>query len=599
MKTLKLSLILLFIVSITLEAQPPQAFKYKAIAKDEWGLPLPQKDVSLRFTIYLGSGESYPVYIETHQTTTTRTGLMDVNIGQGTSQLGTFSELDWGAGDYYIKIELDPGGGTNYRLEDQSHQLLSVPYALFAGNVSNSNDADGDPENELINNIVLNGTYLEIYEGNFLTMIDLSGLQDGTQDSDADPLNEIQDLQLSENILTITKQGSPTQIDLGLFLDNTDSQTLSLTDQQLSISNGNSVILTDNTEDADADPTNEIQVLSLEENILELSSNGEPVQIDLTPYLDNTDEQTLLLNGHILEISNGNSIQLPDTVNDADADPENELQELTFTETILSISDGNTVDLASLQDGVNDADHSPTNELQTLSFSGSTLSISQGNSVVLSYTPEPGTEIDAERFNWLETQMLVQFGTFIDFRDNTEYGVVKFGDQVWMTENMSYYIDPQACGGSPLCQQFYGDSMEWHPYGRQYSYIAAQSVCPSGWHLPTDEDWMLLELNMGLPENELSLEGLRTFSDPNIYYEELIPWLLAKDVSPEFYPHYGYTFWSDITYIDSHTGYLFDHPRTFFPDDLKVERLPFQDQSGMYFIRCIKDYSASYTIPKQ
>ena len=143
------------LAAVTLNAQPPQAMKYKAMAKNEWGLPLPNKTISLRFTIYQGSEYGTPVFIEIHQTTTNKFGLMDVNIGEGTPQSGAFSDIDWGADDYYLKIELDPRGGDNFRLEDGSHQLLSVPYALFAGGVLNNDDNDADPANELINSVVL------------------------------------------------------------------------------------------------------------------------------------------------------------------------------------------------------------------------------------------------------------------------------------------------------------------------------------------------------------------------------------------------------------------------------------------------------------
>ncbi len=43
-------------------------------------------------------------------------------------------------------------------------------------------------------------------------------------DGDLDSMNEIQDLSLVGNILTITLNGSATQIDLSPYLDNTDTQ---------------------------------------------------------------------------------------------------------------------------------------------------------------------------------------------------------------------------------------------------------------------------------------------------------------------------------------------------------------------------------------
>jgi hypothetical protein len=104
------------------------------------------------------------------------------------------------------------------------------------------------------------------------------------------------------------------------------SQTLSITGHELSISGGNSVTLPDNVDDADASPTNELQDLSLSGNTLSLS--GDATSVDLSKYT-NTDNQTLSINGTTLSISNGNSVILPSGGSDADADPTNELQNLS------------------------------------------------------------------------------------------------------------------------------------------------------------------------------------------------------------------------------------------------------------------------------
>jgi hypothetical protein len=71
---------------------------------------------------------------------------------------------------------------------------------------------------------------------------------------------------------------------------------------------GNTWSTTINVNDADSDPTNEIQQLTLNNNILNLSLSNN--NINLAPYLDNTDNQTLALNGNTLNISNGNSVDL-------------------------------------------------------------------------------------------------------------------------------------------------------------------------------------------------------------------------------------------------------------------------------------------------
>ncbi|NLJ06064.1 MAG: hypothetical protein GX437_00185 [Sphingobacteriales bacterium] len=126
------------------------------------------------------------------------------------------------------------------------------------------------------------------------------------------------------------------------------TQKLSLNGHELIISNGNSVILPDNVDDADADPTNEIQTLSVA--------------------------------GKNLSISNGNTVTL--NVDDADADPSNEFQTLSLNGKDLSITNGNTVTL-----NVDDADADTLNEIQTLAINGNNLSISGGNTVALPTTP--------------------------------------------------------------------------------------------------------------------------------------------------------------------------------------------------------------------
>jgi len=67
---------------------------------------------------------------------------------------------------------------------------------------------------------------------------------------------------------------------------------------------------------------------------------------------------------------------------DADSNPQNEIQDITFhkDDFTLSIDNGNTVDLNAL---VNDNDADPKNELQTLSINSNQISISGGNSITL------------------------------------------------------------------------------------------------------------------------------------------------------------------------------------------------------------------------
>jgi hypothetical protein len=57
--------------------------------------------------------------------------LLTIEIGAGVQLTGTFSDIDWAEGPYFLKTETDPSGGTTYTITGTS-QLLSVPYALHA-----------------------------------------------------------------------------------------------------------------------------------------------------------------------------------------------------------------------------------------------------------------------------------------------------------------------------------------------------------------------------------------------------------------------------------------------------------------------------------
>lgn len=75
-----------------------------------------------------------------------------------------------------------------------------------------------------------------------------------------------------------------------------------------------------------------------------------------------------------------------DLVNDADADPTNEMNTSVVLNGLdLEVTDGNgtiVTDLSSLQDGVNDADADPTNEIQNISSVLTTGNDASGNSIL-------------------------------------------------------------------------------------------------------------------------------------------------------------------------------------------------------------------------
>ena len=112
------------------------------------------------------------MYREKHSVTTSDDGQINLVVGNGTSDLGNFESIDWGTDSKFIKIEIDAGDGF---ADMGTFQLLSVPFALYAKNVENTDDADADNTNE-IQDISLTGTNLSITNG---STVDLSAIQDG------------------------------------------------------------------------------------------------------------------------------------------------------------------------------------------------------------------------------------------------------------------------------------------------------------------------------------------------------------------------------------------------------------------------------------
>jgi len=296
-------------------SQTQNGFKYQAVLRDTEGNVIVNTQVNLRLSILSGSTVGTAVYSETHLTTTNQFGQINLEIGNGEVVAGNFLGISWADTRYYLKIEMDKTGGSGFEFLGTS-TLLSVPFALHAQTVANNNDADADPK------------------------------------------NEIQDLQLTGSTLSITNNPEATPIDLSVMISSdTDQQDLTLT--------GNELVLTNDT-----------------------------TPVDLIKYLDNTDNQKLAIGNDSLLIENGNAVALSDILaSDKDPDSTNELQELSLSGKDLSITNGNTVSLSTLED----ADADPQNEIQDLQLAGSTLKITNNPSATeINLAPFSGTNTDEQ-----------------------------------------------------------------------------------------------------------------------------------------------------------------------------------------------------------
>jgi hypothetical protein len=145
MKKISSLLALLFVVFLTSAQVPPQGINYQAVALNGSGTPVASHSVSLRLSVLDSSASGAAVYVETQSAMTDPTGLLAVVIGHGTAVTGTFSGINWGSNNKWLKVEIDITGGTSYTLMGTS-QFMSVPYALYAAQASPSSPSFEYPD---------------------------------------------------------------------------------------------------------------------------------------------------------------------------------------------------------------------------------------------------------------------------------------------------------------------------------------------------------------------------------------------------------------------------------------------------------------------
>ncbi|MCB0547107.1 MAG: caspase family protein [Phaeodactylibacter sp.] len=78
-----------------------------------------------------------------------------------------------------------------------------------------------------------------------------------------------------------------------------------------------------------------------------------------------------------------------------------------------------------------------------------------------------------------------QPASFTDPRDGKTYRTVEINGMRWIAENLNYDVGEG-------CWFYDNDPKNGEKYGRLYTWEAAQKACPSGWRLPTDEEWKAL-----------------------------------------------------------------------------------------------------------
>ena len=260
----KLSFLLLLLLCAfqSVSAQTTEGFRYQAIARNPTtGVAIAGSALNLQFLIRENTATSPAIYIESHNVTTNNVGLFSVEIGKGSVLTGNFSSINWESAAHFLETQI---GGTSIGTE----QLVYVPYSKYA-------DKAGSVDLIAGNGIaIMGGAVTNILPDQVVTVLGTGATTvSGTYPNFTIFSTDSQQLHFSNDTLYLVNGGS---IYLGGYLDNTDSQSISLSNNHLGIT-------------------------------------GSLSMVDLTPYLDNTDGQTLSYDPAtgILSISNGNAVAIP------------------------------------------------------------------------------------------------------------------------------------------------------------------------------------------------------------------------------------------------------------------------------------------------
>lgn len=138
------------------QAQVPQAFSYQAVARDNNGICIANQNISIRVSIRDTATNGTILYQEQHfAIPTNEQGLFSLTIGAdsslatGAGQTTKFNDLNWINTQHWLEVEMDPTGGAAFVLVG-SQQLMSVPYALAAGN---GKEISASTQNESLNTL--------------------------------------------------------------------------------------------------------------------------------------------------------------------------------------------------------------------------------------------------------------------------------------------------------------------------------------------------------------------------------------------------------------------------------------------------------------
>ena len=192
----------------------------------------------------------------------------------------------------------------------------------------------------------------------------------------------------------------------------------------------------------------------------------------------------------------------------------------------------------------------------------------------------------------------ITYGSLHDSRDGKTYKTVVIGTQTWMAENLNYNASGSVCydNNASNCDT-YGRLYDWNTAMNNASSSNAipsgvQGVCPSGWHLPSDDEWEILVKYVDPAadgSSNVSGRHLKAASGWNgggngqdTYGFSALPGGYDNG-SNLYYVGYGGSWWSATQYNASDAWYRYVNYR--YEDVYRI----FNDKSFLLSVRCLRN----------
>jgi hypothetical protein len=125
--------LLFFFATNSIFAQAPEGINYQAVLRNTTtGAVLPNSTVNVQIKIISGTATGTVIYQEMHPGLLTNQGLVNLVIGKGLPQIGTFASIPWSTGgNFFVNTAIQVGGVGTYQ-NYGTQQLMSVPFALYS-----------------------------------------------------------------------------------------------------------------------------------------------------------------------------------------------------------------------------------------------------------------------------------------------------------------------------------------------------------------------------------------------------------------------------------------------------------------------------------